>query len=155
MLKKTHLTYVFLYCGRHLQNFCFTGLFKAIIELARPVIIQMFDANRPQSKNFVIMHCTSGYPTPSQQINLRVIGDLRARYPHIHFGYSGHELGYAPTLGAVALGARVVERHITLDKRSRHIRNYFVFFLSFFQAMVQLPYVLNSKAQGASEPAER
>ena len=128
--------------GCRLQNLCFTCLFKASIELARPVIIQMFDANRPHSKNFVIMHCTSGYPTPSQQINLRVIGDLRARYPHIHFGYSGHELGYAPTLGAVALGARVVERHITLDKRSRHIRNYFGFCL--FSSDGKLPYVLNN-----------
>lgn len=66
-----------------------------------------------------LAHCTSTYPCPSEQINLRVLLDLIAQEiseAGVLIGYSGHEEGIVPTLGAVALGARFVERHITLDK---------------------------------------
>jgi N-acetylneuraminate synthase len=64
-----------------------------------------------------IMHCTSTYPCPPEELNLSVITSLRRRYPN-PIGYSGHETGLAPTLAAVALGVIMVERHITLDRTS-------------------------------------
>ena len=60
-----------------------------------------------------------------------------SRYPHIHFGYSGHELGYAPTLAAVALGARVIERHVTLDKEMKGTDHQCSLDLAEFKEMVE------------------
>lgn len=62
----------------------------------------------------VLLHCVSSYPTPMEQANLRAMDTLSARYD-VPVGYSGHEIGSLATLAAVARGARVVERHITLD----------------------------------------
>lgn len=67
-------------------------------------------------RNLTICHCTSTYPCPLDELNLRVIHTLRERYPGFRIGYSGHEVGLAPTLAAVAMGATYVERHITLDR---------------------------------------
>lgn len=63
---------------------------------------------------FALLHCNSAYPAPEADIQL---GYLR-RLQELHglIGYSGHERGIAITLGAVALGAKLVERHITLDR---------------------------------------
>ncbi|UTT63038.1 N-acetylneuraminate synthase family protein [Microcella humidisoli] len=64
----------------------------------------------------VLLHATSTYPMPAEEANLRTIETLRTRYPGVPIGYSGHERGLQISLAAVALGARVVERHITLDR---------------------------------------
>lgn len=65
--------------------------------------------------DLVIMHCTSTYPANVVELNLRCIGALRERYG-VPVGYSGHEVGLSPAIAAVALGACIVERHITLDR---------------------------------------
>lgn len=65
--------------------------------------------------NLIILHCTSTYPCPEHEINLRCIPMLRERYG-VPIGYSGHEKGLATSIAAVAMGACVVERHITLDR---------------------------------------
>lgn len=62
-----------------------------------------------------LMHCTSAYPCPPEEINLRAIPLLAERY-ELPVGYSGHEVGLATTVAAVALGAQLVERHITLSR---------------------------------------
>jgi N-acetylneuraminate synthase len=62
----------------------------------------------------VVMHTTSSYPTPRAELNLSMIPALKERYDCV-VGYSGHESDLEPTIIAVALGARVVERHITLS----------------------------------------
>jgi N-acetylneuraminate synthase len=62
----------------------------------------------------VIMHTNSSYPTPKEEINLNMIPMLKERYDCI-VGYSGHEEDLEPTVIAAALGAQVIERHITLD----------------------------------------
>lgn len=64
--------------------------------------------------NYILMHTNSTYPTPAEEINLNTIPFLRQRYGCI-VGYSGHEYDLEPSVIAVALGARVIERHITLD----------------------------------------
>ncbi|NDV20336.1 N-acylneuraminate-9-phosphate synthase [Pseudodesulfovibrio sp. JC047] len=63
----------------------------------------------------ILLHCNSTYPCPEDQIGLPVMDALRERYT-VPVGYSGHEKGVGPSVGAAALGACVVERHFTLDK---------------------------------------
>jgi N-acetylneuraminate synthase len=65
--------------------------------------------------DLIIMHTTSTYPSQPDELNLRVIPNLAERYS-VPVGYSGHEVGLSTSLAAVALGACVVERHITLDR---------------------------------------
>lgn len=64
--------------------------------------------------NLILMHATSTYPLPPEEVNLLAIPALRERYG-VPVGYSGHEIGTAISIAAVALGAVTVERHITLD----------------------------------------
>jgi N-acetylneuraminate synthase len=66
-------------------------------------------------ENLVILHCCSTYPAQYAELNLRVIPAFRERYG-VPIGYSGHETGIASSVTAAALGACVVERHITLDR---------------------------------------
>jgi N-acetylneuraminate synthase len=65
--------------------------------------------------NLIVMHTTSTYPSEFAHLNLRVLPVLADRYD-LPVGYSGHEVGLAPSVAAVALGACIVERHITLDR---------------------------------------
>ena len=67
-------------------------------------------------ENLVLMHCTSTYPCEPEELNLRMVETLRRQFPNIPVGYSGHEVGLVPTAVAVALGACMVERHLTLDR---------------------------------------
>lgn len=66
-----------------------------------------------------IMHCNGSYPAPRHIVNLRVLETLHRAFPRCVIGFSDHTLDpvEAP-VGAVALGARVIEKHITLDRRS-------------------------------------
>jgi len=73
--------------------------------------VEFFDRDR-----LILLHCTSTYPAWDVELNLRTIPALKARYG-VPVGYSGHELGVASTVAAVALGACVVERHITLSRK--------------------------------------
>jgi N-acetylneuraminate synthase len=67
-------------------------------------------------ERLLIAHSTSTYPCPPQELNLRMIRTLKRRYADCPIGYSGHEVGLAPTWAAVSLGATFVERHVTLDR---------------------------------------
>ena len=67
-------------------------------------------------KNLVVMHCTSTYPCEPEELNLKMIETLRREFPELPIGYSGHEVGLVPSSIAVALGACMVERHLTLDR---------------------------------------
>lgn len=67
-------------------------------------------------KNLILMHCTSTYPCEPEELNLKMVETLRREFPSIPIGYSGHEVGLVPSAVAVALGACMVERHLTLDR---------------------------------------
>jgi N-acetylneuraminate synthase len=67
-------------------------------------------------KNLMVAHATSAYPCKNEELNIKMIETLKNKYPEIPIGYSGHEVGLAPSWAAVALGACFVERHITLDR---------------------------------------
>jgi N-acetylneuraminate synthase len=64
----------------------------------------------------VIMHTNSTYPCSASDLNLNYIKYLAKKYPNKQVGYSGHEFGLVTTFAAVSLGARWVERHVTLDR---------------------------------------
>ena len=66
------------------------------------------------SCEFALMHTNSAYPSPPGDINLKAITTLKKRYKR-PVGYSGHEFGLDPSVLAVAFGADIIERHITLD----------------------------------------
>ena len=71
-----------------------------------------------KNAQFAILHCNSTYPSPFKDINLRFMNRLKEKHDVI-VGYSGHERGISPSLAAVAIGAKIVERHFTLDKNMK------------------------------------
>ena len=69
-------------------------------------------------ENLALLHCVTSYPVPVDQANLRAIRTLRERFK-LTTGYSDHTLGIDAAVLSVALGARIIEKHFTLDKGSR------------------------------------
>lgn len=64
-----------------------------------------------------LLHCTAAYPvTDFAELNLRCIVTLRERYPDLVIGWSGHDVGIGMALVAYTLGARIIEKHFTLDR---------------------------------------
>lgn len=101
-------------------------LLRKVCELDKPIIMstgmstwEEIDAavdvlEKYAKGNYILMHTNSEYPTPYEAINLSMIGTLKKRYDCL-VGYSGHEIDLEPTVLAVALGAVVIERHVTLS----------------------------------------
>lgn len=99
-------------------------LLRAIKDTGRPVILSTGMSTMEEIKDAVeilgegdllICHTTSSYPCPPEELNLKMIPTLRDRFD-FPIGYSGHEVGLVPSALAVAMGACLVERHITLDR---------------------------------------
>lgn len=63
-----------------------------------------------------ILQCTAGYPPKYEELNLMVIETLRKKFPDTVIGYSGHDSGIAMSLVAYVLGARIIEKHFTLNR---------------------------------------
>jgi len=80
-------------------------------------IIKLFE-KQGRAKDVVLYSCTSGYPVPFEDICLHEIKRLKEKFGSIvkEIGFSGHHLGIAADIGALALGATVFERHFTLDR---------------------------------------
>jgi N,N'-diacetyllegionaminate synthase len=74
-------------------------------------------------QRLVLLHCVSAYPTPIEQANLLSVPFLAERYG-IHSGYSNHVIGRDAVLGAIALGADVIEVHFTDQKEGRTFRDH-------------------------------
>ncbi len=72
-----------------------------------------------------IMQCTCGYPVEFDELNLRVIDTYRQRFPDIVIGYSGHDNGIAMPVVSYVLGARVIEKHFTLNRAMKGTDNVF------------------------------
>lgn len=66
-------------------------------------------------ENFAVLHCNSTYPAPLEDLNLKYINELKKLTTHV--GYSGHERGINASIAAASLGASIIERHITLDRK--------------------------------------
>ncbi len=70
---------------------------------------------RGHLRDFVVLHCTSAYPAPDKTLNLLAMQSMK-RDLNIDIGYSDHSLGIEAPVAAVALGATVIEKHLTLDR---------------------------------------
>jgi N,N'-diacetyllegionaminate synthase len=78
---------------------------------------------RGRSAELAVLHCVSSYPTPPEQANLRSIPFLAERFG-CAIGYSDHTLGTDAAVLAVAVGARIIEKHFTLDKHHSDFRDH-------------------------------
>jgi N,N'-diacetyllegionaminate synthase len=67
-------------------------------------------------KDITLLHCNTEYPTPFEDVNLNAIKTIRKAFPEIQVGYSDHTSGYEVSIAAVAMGAKVIEKHLTLDR---------------------------------------
>ncbi len=104
-----------------------TPLLKHIATFGKPMIVstggatfedakRAYDAIMPINQNLCIMQCTSGYPPPYEQLNLKVIESFMDSFPDIVIGFSSHDSGIAMPLVGYMLGARVFEKHFTLNR---------------------------------------
>ncbi|XP_019939520.1 sialic acid synthase-like [Paralichthys olivaceus] len=80
------------------------------------IIRCVYKTLKEHNTNFSLLQCTSCYPLDPKDVNLSVIPEYQREFPDVPIGYSGHEQGIYITLASVAMGAKVVERHVTLDK---------------------------------------
>ena len=101
------------------------GLIRKARATGKPIILSSGMSTMEQikkgvaiagEKELILMHCTSTYPCEPEQLNLKMIETLRREFLNLPIGYSGHEVGLVPSAIAVALGACLVERHLTLDR---------------------------------------
>ena len=99
-------------------------LLRAIQETGRPVILSTGMSTMEEIEaavdifdpgNLLVCHTTSSYPCPPEELNLQMIQTLKEKFS-CPIGYSGHEVGLVTTAVAVAMGASLVERHVTLDR---------------------------------------
>lgn len=98
-----------------------------LAQLGRPVVLSLGKCTMGEAdaaiehlwdngcRELAILHCVATYPSPMEEMNLRVIPQFRALYPECVVGFSDHSLGTTAAVAAVALGARLVEKHVTLD----------------------------------------
>lgn len=97
-----------------------------ISSFGKPVILSTgmntIDSIRPavaalSSVPLVILHCTSEYPTPFEHVRLGAMLEIQKAFPEATIGLSDHSTSIYPSIGAVALGAMVIEKHFTLDRK--------------------------------------
>ena len=74
--------------------------------------------------NLALMHCVSSYPTPYNQANIAAIPTLKNKFPDITIGYSDHTLGCDAAVLSVGAGARIIEKHFTLNKKQSDFRDH-------------------------------
>ena len=77
--------------------------------------LQVLEAGGLKRSDILVLHCNTEYPTPMSDVNLRAMLDIRNRLG-VEVGYSDHTCGIEVPIAAVALGAKVIEKHFTLDK---------------------------------------
>jgi len=89
-----------------------TGM-ATIEEIKKAVKVVEKTANR----KIIILHCTTNYPCPAEEANVLAVLDLQRNFPRYPVGYSDHTMGIEAPIMAVGLGAAVIEKHFTLDRK--------------------------------------
>jgi len=77
--------------------------------------IEVFEEEGTPRSNMTVLHCTTEYPTPMSEVNLRAMQSIHAAFG-VAVGYSDHTSGIEVAIAAAALGATVIEKHFTLDR---------------------------------------
>ena len=104
-----------------------TPLLRYVASFGKPVIIstggaliedvqRAYDTILAINPQLGILQCTAGYPAAFDELDLRVVSQYRERFPEAVIGFSGHDNGIAMPLAAYVLGARIVEKHFTLNR---------------------------------------
>lgn len=84
---------------------------------ALPEIKEVVKTIRKAGNNkLAILHCTTNYPTPYEEVNLRAISTLQKEFKDVPIGFSEHTTGIEAAIASVALGVRIIEKHFTLDR---------------------------------------
>ena len=102
-------------------------LLRHVAKIGKPMIVStgggtMDDVQRayetimPINPRLCLMQCTCGYPAEFAELDLRVIATYREKFPEVVIGYSGHDNGIAMPVAAYMLGARIIEKHFTLNR---------------------------------------
>lgn len=105
-------------------------LLEALAETKIPIIVSTGMAGKKelddainviskQHSDISILHCVSEYPTQYENVNLNTIKFLQKSYGDYKIGYSDHTIGIATPLAAVAMGAEIIEKHITIDRQMK------------------------------------
>lgn len=102
-------------------------LLRYVAKIGKPMIISTGGANMedirravsaiyPINQKIAVLQCTAGYPPAWEELNLRVIETLRNEFPQLVIGFSSHDNGIAMAVAGYVLGARIVEKHFTLNR---------------------------------------
>ena len=138
------------------------GFMTVLAETGKPLIcstgmateIEIVDTVRllrANSASYALLHCNSTYPTPYKDVNLRYIPRL-AKIGDCTVGYSGHERGWIVPLAAIAFGARIIEKHISVD-RSMEGNDHKVSLLP--DELAEMVRSIRSIEEATGQPAER
>jgi len=102
-------------------------LLRHVAKIGKPMIVstgggtiddvqRAYDTIMPINPRLCLLQCTCGYPAEFAELDLRVIATYREKFPEIVIGYSGHDNGIAMPVAAYMLGARIIEKHFTLNR---------------------------------------
>lgn len=103
-------------------------LLRQVSQLGKPILlstgmanladieaaIEAIEANGTPRSQITVLHCTTEYPTPMEEVNLRAMLSIKQAFG-VEVGYSDHTPGIEVPIAAVAMGARIIEKHFTLD----------------------------------------
>ena len=107
-----------------------TPLLQHVARFGKPLIVstggatlddvqRAYETIMPINTQLAILQCTAGYPAAFEELDLRVIETYRQRFPGAVIGFSSHDNGIAMPVAAFMLGARIVEKHFTLNRASK------------------------------------
>mgnify|MGYP001238690979 CR=1 FL=1 len=123
-------------------------LIKHVASFGKPVIVstgggtiedvdRVINETKSFQENIVLLQCTAGYPVAWEDLNLKVIETYRERFQNNVIGLSSHDNGIAMTLVAYLLGARVIEKHFTLNRANKGTDNSFSLEPQGFRKMIR------------------
>ena len=121
------------------------------IELA---LKTLYESNLQKDK-ITVLHCNSAYPTPMEDVNLKAMSTIKECFD-INVGYSDHTCGIEASIAAVALGAQIIEKHITLDKNMQGPDHKASIEPYEFKKMVEsIRIIEKSLGDGVKQPSEK